>query len=91
MADGDRTEALLVEIRDAQRELLAEYRRVANEALRLQHEADERQRQAIAQQGRAVDVQARVARMARISVMVIAPLIAVLVWLLVRVSRPYLG
>jgi hypothetical protein len=91
MADDDRAEALLVEIRDAQRELLAEYRRVANEALRLQQQADERQRQAVAQQARAVEMQARVVRMAGIGVLVILPLILFLVWLLVRVSRPYLG
>jgi hypothetical protein len=87
----DRTASLLVEIRDAQRELLAEYRRVANEALQLQRQADERQERALAQQQRSVEVQARMARAARVGILVIVPLIAFLLWLLVRVSRPWLG
>ncbi len=43
-ADG-RTERLLEEIRDTQREHLAEYRRVTHELLALQERALERQRQ----------------------------------------------
>ena len=79
-----RMEALLVEIRDAQRALLDEYRRVANDALALQRQTAERQDQAIAQQGRVVDVQARAARVARIAIAVILPIVVFLVVLLVR-------
>jgi hypothetical protein len=41
------TMQLLTEIRDAQRELVAEYRRVTNESLALQRQAVERQTQAL--------------------------------------------
>ncbi|HJQ84701.1 MAG TPA: hypothetical protein VKA21_11520 [Candidatus Binatia bacterium] len=90
MPDSDRVEALLVDIRDAQRALLDEYRRVANDALALQRQAFEQQQHAVAQQRHAVDVQARAVRFARVAVLAIVPLIAFLVWLLVRVARPWL-
>jgi hypothetical protein len=47
---ADETDALLREIRDAQRSLLDEYRRVANESLAMQREAVEAQRRSIAAQ-----------------------------------------
>ncbi len=46
MKDDDRTQRLLQEIRDVQREQLAEYRRVAQQSLDLQQRAAARQEQA---------------------------------------------
>ena len=46
MKDDERTQQLLQEIRDAQREQLAEYRRVAQQSLDLQQRAAARQEQA---------------------------------------------
>jgi ferric-dicitrate binding protein FerR (iron transport regulator) len=43
--DDDRTEKLLEEIRDAQREHLAEYRRVTQQSLDLQQRALDRQQE----------------------------------------------
>jgi hypothetical protein len=45
MDDGDRTLTLLEEIRDTQREHLAEYRRVTEQLLELQQRAVDRQAQ----------------------------------------------
>ena len=84
--DGARAEALLVEIRDAQRELLAEYRRVANESLAMQREAFEAQRQSIAQQKRSVDAQIQYGRIYRASIVVLVPIVVFVIWLIVRFS-----
>jgi len=46
MKDDERTQQLLQEIRDALREQLAEYRRVAQQSLDLQQRAGARQEQA---------------------------------------------
>jgi len=46
MKDDERTQQLLQEIRDAQREQLAEYRRVTQQSLDLQQRAVARQEQA---------------------------------------------
>jgi type VI protein secretion system component VasF len=46
MKDDERTQQLLQEIRDALREQLAEYRRVAQQSLDLQQRAASRQEQA---------------------------------------------
>lgn len=87
MAD-ERTdvEALLREIRDAQRELLAEYRRVANESLAMQREALEGQKLAIAQQRQSVEAQMRYGRVYRASILVIVPLIGFVLWLIVKLA-----
>ncbi len=83
---SDETDALLREIRDAQRALLDEYRRVANESLAMQREAFEAQRRAIDQQRTSVDAQLRHARFYRIAVLAVLPLIALVVWLIIRLS-----
>lgn len=69
---------LLAEIRDAQRELSAEYRRVANEALSIQKQSFEAQSLAIQQQSRAVTMASQNSRLYRISLIVIVVLLAVL-------------
>jgi hypothetical protein len=84
--DASETASLLREIRDAQRELLAEYRRVANESLAMQREAFEAQRVALAQQRRAVDAQAQYGRIYRTSILVIVPIVLFVLWLIVRLS-----
>jgi hypothetical protein len=82
--------ALLRDIRDLQRELLAEYRRVGEEALALQRQAFETQQRAVAQQGRSVEMQAGYARLYRIVLLVALPLIGFILWLIVRLARPLL-
>ena len=79
--------ALLREIRDAQREMLAEYRRVANESLAMQREAFEAQRQAIAQQRKSVDAQMQYGRIYRASVLVLVPIVVFVLWLIVKLMR----
>ena len=75
---------LLREIRDAQRELLSEYRRVANESLAMQREAFERQQVAIAQQKTSVEAQMQYGRIYRASILVLLPVIGFVLWLIVR-------
>jgi ferric-dicitrate binding protein FerR (iron transport regulator) len=79
MEADDQTRRLLEEIRDAQREHLAEYRRVTHQLLELQERAADRQQQATAIYRRFVSVGA----------VLVAALIMLLVYLLVRWS-PYL-
>ena len=66
---------VLTEIRDAQRDLLAEYRRVANEALSIQRQSFEVQSRAIQQQSSAVKLASQNSRVYRISLAVIVVLL----------------
>ena len=75
----DETDALLREIRDAQRALLDEYRRVANESLAMQREAFEAQRRSIA-------AQVQYGRFYRVVVLVLVPVIGFVVWLIARLA-----
>ena len=84
--DASEATALLREIRDAQRELLAEYRRVANESLAMQRDAFEAQRTAVAQQRKAVEAQLQYGRIYRISILVLVPIIGFVLWLIVRLA-----
>ena len=87
MADEEMHAAVLLrEIRDAQRELLAEYRRVANESLAMQREAFALQQQAVAQQRKSVDTQMQYGRMYRASILVLVPIVAFVLWLIVKLS-----
>lgn len=83
---ADETDALLREIRDAQRALLDEYRRVANESLGMQREAFEAQKRAIEQQRRSVEAQMQYGRFYRVAVLVLVPIIGFVLWLIVRLS-----
>ena len=83
---ADETDALLREIRDAQRALLDEYRRVANESLAMQREAYEAQRRALEQQRRSVDAQLQYGRLYRFALLVLVPIVVFVVWLIVRLS-----
>jgi len=76
--------AELRQIRRAQEEMLAEYRRVANTALEIQKQAFETQQRAVAQQSRAVEISAGVTRIWKIALAVGAVLIAYLVYKVVR-------
>jgi hypothetical protein len=84
--DGPETLALLREIRDAQRDLLTEYRRVANESLAMQRDAFEAQRQALAQQRKSVDAQMQYGRIYRASILVLVPITAFVLWLIVKLT-----
>ena len=75
--DNRTIEALLTEIRDQQRAMLEEYRRIAGEALALQ-------KHAVEQQAIAVAAQARHLRLYRGVLLVTAPIVAGLLWLLFR-------
>ncbi len=77
MEADDRTHKLLEEIRDAQREHLAEYRRVTQELLNLQQRAMERQ-QMVGQLYRRIVV---------VGGALVATLLVLLVYLLVRWSH----
>jgi hypothetical protein len=84
--DASETIALLREIRDAQRDLLGEYRRVANESLAMQRDAFEAQRQAIAQQRKSVDAQMQYGRIYRASLLVLVPIVVFVLWLIVKLT-----
>ncbi len=83
---ADETDALLREIRDAQRSLLEEYRRVANESLAMQREAFEAQRRAIEQQRKSVDAQLQYGQLYRIVLLVLVPVIGFVIWMIVRLA-----
>jgi hypothetical protein len=86
VAEDPEALALLREIRDAQRDLLVEYRRVANESLAMQRDAFEAQRQAIANQRQSIDAQTRYGRIYRASVLVLVPIIVFVLWLIVKLT-----
>ena len=86
MLENEKTLALLEEIRDSQRQLLDEYRRVANESVSLQKQAFQLQQGAVAQQKIAVDTQAYFLRMYRRVLIVAVPLIVYVIWVVVRHS-----
>ena len=78
--DDPETKQLLTEIRDAQRDLLAEYRRIAGEAVEIQ-------RRAIEQQSIAVKNQLQNARIYRYALVVIAVIVGGLLYWLYRLAR----
>lgn len=84
--DDSETKQLLTEIRDTQRDLLAEYRRVANEALKTQTRSMEMQTRAIEQQSIAVKNQLQNARIYRYALVVIATVIAGLLYWLYKLA-----
>jgi CHASE3 domain sensor protein len=77
MGDDDPVRALLREIRDAQREHLAEYRRVTAQSLALQERAIERQQQ----------ITALYRRVLLVGGTVVTALVCLLAYLLVRWSH----
>jgi hypothetical protein len=81
MAEADEVRQLLREIRDAQREQLAEYRRVTGQSLELQQRAVARQEQ----------LALLYRRLALVGGVLVAALVALLVYLLIRWSGPLLG
>jgi len=83
---ADETDALLREIRDAQRALLEEYRRVANESLSMQREAFEAQKRAIEQQRTSVEAQLQYGRIYRVVLLVLLQVIGFVIWMIVRLS-----
>jgi len=74
MTDDERAQRLLEEIRDVQKESLAEYRRVTQQSLDMQRQAMTRQQQ-IVQLYR---------RVLLVGVVIVAPLLVLLVYLLSR-------
>ncbi|HSD50749.1 MAG TPA: hypothetical protein VLG48_05020 [Candidatus Methylomirabilis sp.] len=81
MDGGEEIRQLLQDIRDAQRKHLAEYRRVAERSLELQQRAVARQEQI----GRIYR------RLVLVGGILVAALLALLGYLLVRWSRPLFG
>ena len=81
MAGGEEIRQLLRDIRDAQREQLAEYRRVAERSLELQQRAVARQEQ----------VSHLYRRLVVVGGILVAALVALLVYLLMRWSRYLFG
>jgi len=79
--EGDEVQKLLREIRDTQREHLAEYRQVTQRSLELQQ--------------RAVTRQEQIGRFTRQIVLagglLVLPLLALLIYILVKWSRPLFG
>ena len=74
MTDDERAQRLLEEIRDVQKESLAEYRRVTQQSLDMQRQAMTRQQQ-IVQLYR---------RVLLVGVVIVAPLLVLLLYLLSR-------
>jgi hypothetical protein len=85
--DDPETKQLLTEIRDAQRDLVTEYRRVANEALQTQRRSLEMQSGAIEQQSIAVKNQLENARIYRYALGVIAVIVVGLLYWMYRLAR----
>jgi hypothetical protein len=85
--DNEKVVELLTDIRDANRQLLDEYRRLANDALALQKQALEEQKESIERQKLAVDTQLRHVRLYRIVIFFSFPVVAFMVWLLLRLFR----
>ena len=81
MEGGDDIRQLLREIRDAQREQLAEYRRVTERSLELQHRAVARQEQ----------IGHLYRRLVVVGGVMMAALLVLLVYLLVKWSRYLFG
>jgi hypothetical protein len=81
MAEELRTEKLLEEIRDAQRELLAEYGRVTQQSLELQQRAVARQEQ----------LGGVSKRLALVGAALVTALLCLLVYLLVRWAAALFG
>jgi hypothetical protein len=79
--DGDAIQNLLREIRDTQREHLAEYRSVTRRSLELQQRAVARQEQI----GRFTR------RIVLVGGLLVLPLLALLIYILVKWSRPLFG
>ena len=82
--EDENSVALLKEIRDLQRELVGEYRRVANESLAIQRQSFEIQQTAVAQQKIAVEAQAGQIRLYRKVLVVAAVVVVALIWYLSR-------
>jgi len=85
--DNEKVVELLTEIRDSNRQLLDEYRRMANESVALQKQALEEQKESIERQKVAVDNQLKHVRLYRIVIFVSFPVVAFMVWLLLRLFR----
>jgi ferric-dicitrate binding protein FerR (iron transport regulator) len=81
MEGGEEIQKLLQDLRDTQREHLAEYRRVAERSLELQQRAVARQEQ----------IGHIYRRLILVGGILVAALLALLVYLLVRWSRPLFG
>jgi len=81
METGDEIRQLLRDIRDAQREHLAEYRKVTERSLELQQRAVARQEQ----------IGGLYKRLALVGGVLVAALLTLLVYLLVRYSRLLFG
>ncbi len=77
MSPDDRTQELLLEIRDTQREHLAEYRRVTQHSLELQQRAVARQEQ----------IGAIYRRVALVGALLVTTLLVLLAYLLLRWSH----
>jgi hypothetical protein len=86
MAMDQEGNKLLAEIRDLQQKLLDEYSRIASEALSIQRESSEAQKRAIEQQALAVEMQRKSARLYKLVVLVAGPVLAFLVWQILRVA-----
>jgi hypothetical protein len=78
--ENEKIAALLEEIRSSQKQLLDEYRRVANEALALQKQSFEIQQSSVAQQKVAVEAQAKHLRLYRRVLVAAAFVVAAAVW-----------
>jgi len=85
--DNEKVIELLSDIRDSNRQLLDEYRRVANDAVALQRQALAEQKESVERQKLAVDTQLRHVRLYRIVILATLPVVVFMVWLLLRLFR----
>jgi hypothetical protein len=79
--EGDEIQKLLREIRDTQREHLAEYRQVTQRSLELQQRAVARQEQ----------IGGFTRQIVLVGGLLVLPLLALLIYILVKWSRPLFG
>jgi len=85
--DNEKVVELLADIRDCNRQLLDEYRRMAQEAVSLQKQALLEQKESVERQKLAVETQLRHVRLYRIVLIVTLPVVIFMVWLLMRLFR----
>ena len=82
--ENEKLVSILEDVRNSQRQLLEEYRRVANEALALQKQSFEVQQRAVAQQSIAVDAQAKHLRLYRGVLVVAVPMLVFMLWFVAK-------
>jgi hypothetical protein len=84
MQSEEKILTLLSEIREIQAKHLAEYSRIAKEALSIQRDSAAEQKKAIAQQMQSVEVQRKYVRLYKFGLLACTPIFIFFVWQLLK-------